>query len=86
MLWVTGAGVAVGLALLSVADGEGFRRYWKLRGEIEALEKRSAELKQENESLARQAEALRGDPVALERAAREELGFIAPNEVVINLE
>ena len=86
VLVVLGSGLALALMLLSAADGDGFRRYLKLRAEIEALETRSAQLTQENEAMSRQVEALRSNPVALERAAREELGFIAPGEVVINLE
>ena len=34
----------------------------------------------------REINALRNDPAALERAAREELGYIKPGELVFHLE
>ena len=86
LLLVLGCALAPALTILSITDGEGFRRYFRLRGEVRSLENRNAELRLQNAALSRQVEALRSDPVALERAAREELGFIAPGEVVINLE
>jgi len=78
--------VALGLALLSVADEEGFRRYFRLRREVAALEARTHRLREQNEKLAREVAALGKDLRAIERAAREELGFVKPGEVVLNLE
>jgi cell division protein FtsB len=86
MLIVISALIAGALMLVSIVDGEGFRRYWRLKSEMDALEARIASLKTQNASLSREVEALRDDPVALERAAREELGYISPGEVVLNLE
>ncbi len=42
----------------------------------------NARMAAENASLAREARALRSDPAALERAAREELRFVRPGERV----
>ena len=88
--WRTGLKLAVavagGLSLLSAVNDGGFRRYLLLRSQIVALEQRTEQLTLENQRLAREVEALRKDPKAIERAAREELGFIKPGEVVINLE
>ncbi len=83
---ITGCALAAVLAIVSVADTAGFRRYARLRGEMSGLDARIAELRVQNARLSREVEALRSDPQALERAAREELGFIAPGEVIINLE
>ena len=86
MLWTVGALLAVVLGLFSMADGEGFRRYWKLRAEVELLDSRNTALKSQNAALVQEIQALRVSPQALERAAREELGYIAPGEVVMVLE
>ena len=74
------------LSLASVADARGFRRYLKLRQDVEALQERNRTLAQQNEGLLREINALRKDPAALERAAREELGYIKPGELVFHLE
>lgn len=82
-----GAVVAAGaLALMSALDAGGFRRYLALRREIAALEEKNQRLAEQNQHLTREVEGLRKDPKALERAAREELGFIKPGEIVFNLE
>ena len=78
--------VAGALALMSALGGGGFRRYVALRREIAALEEKNRRLADQNGQLAHEVEALRKDPRALERAAREELGFIKPGEMVFNLE
>jgi cell division protein FtsB len=40
----------------------------------------------QNRQMSRELEGLRTDRRALERAAREELGFVKPGEIVVNLE
>jgi cell division protein FtsB len=79
-------GTAAVLAVLSVADGDGFRRYLGLKQDVAALEQRNGRLIAENERFIAEIEALRRDRAALERAAREELGFIRPGEIVLHLE
>ena len=83
-------GMAVGVALLlataSVADARGFRRYLSLRQEVAALDARNHTLAEQNEALRKEISALRSDPQALERAAREELNFVKPGEIVFHLE
>ncbi|HEX8699524.1 MAG TPA: septum formation initiator family protein [Myxococcaceae bacterium] len=78
--------VAGVLSLASVADARGFRRYLRLRQDVETLQERNRSLAQQNESLLREINALRKDPAALERAAREELGYVKPGELVFHLE
>lgn len=85
--WLWGAlGVAGALALWSAADARGFRKYLELEQNLTALEARNQELREQNARYLTEIEALNEDPVALERAAREELGFIRPGEIVFNLE
>lgn len=78
--------VAAVLTLVSAVDAKGFRRYLRLRQDVEALEERNQLLSEQNEALLREINALRDDPAALERAAREELGYVRPGEIVFHLE
>lgn len=81
------AGVVAGvLSLASAADARGFRRYLKLREDVEALQQRNQGLAAQNEALRREIQALRDDPAALERAVREELGYVKPGEIIFHLE
>ncbi len=50
------------------------------------LEDENGRLRQEVLRLRREARALAGDPAALERAAREDLNFVKPGEIVIRLD
>jgi cell division protein FtsB len=74
------------LVLVSLVDARGFRRYFRLQRQIASLSERNRQLAEHNDSLRREVEALRADPQTLEQAAREELLFIKPDEVVVNLE
>jgi cell division protein FtsB len=85
ILWLALA-AALALALRSVADAGGFRRYLQLRREMGQMADRKARLVEENRRMAEEIRALREDPDAIERAAREELGLIKPGEIVFNLE
>ncbi len=69
-------------AAAAVWDPDGMRRVVRLRAEVRRMEEENARLASENAALAREARALRGDPAALERAAREELRFVRPGERV----
>ena len=80
---VVAALVLAGFSL--VAEG-GFRRYWRLQRDRHTLEMRNAHLDEENARLRREVQGLKEDPVVIERAVREELGFIRPGEIVITLE
>jgi cell division protein FtsB len=77
---------AAALAIVSVADGRGFRRYLRLRQEAVDLQTRNQGLREQNQRYRAEIEALRGDRAALERAVREELGYVRPGEIVLNLE
>jgi cell division protein FtsB len=78
--------LAGALSLASVADAKGFRRYLALRQDVEALQERNRSLAEQNEALRQEIQALRKDPAALERAVREELGYVKPGELVFHLE
>lgn len=74
------------LAVGSASNEGGFRRYFRLSQDIKTLKGKNAAVATENARLRREIEALRSDSKALERAAREELGWVRPGEVVFNLE
>ena len=74
------------LTLVSAVDAKGFRRYLRLRQDVESIQERNRSLTEQNDALLREINALRNDPAALERAAREELGYVKPGELVFHLE
>jgi cell division protein FtsB len=85
LLW---AAVAVGLALAawSASAEGGFRRYLKLSNDVGALREKNVKLAAKNAALLREIDALRKSPEAQEQAAREDLGFVRPNELIFTLE
>ena len=78
-------GGAVGVLALAlvVYGGSGLLRVWRLKQEVEVLEREIGALREEAQALARTAEALRSDPAAVEKLAREELGYVRPGERVL---
>ncbi|MFZ5471889.1 MAG: FtsB family cell division protein [Myxococcota bacterium] len=85
LLW-TAVGVAGALAVFSAADARGFRRYLRLQREIVALAESNRHTAAKNRAMVQEIESLRSDRRALERAAREELGFVRPGELVLTVE
>jgi cell division protein FtsB len=60
----------------------GYSRYLELRRDLAAAKARNTHLRAENERLAREVEALRTDPRALEQVARADLGWVRPGEIL----
>ncbi len=75
-------GAAALAAAAAALDPSGLRRYLALASEVGRMEDENRRLAGENASLSREVRALRSDPAALERAAREELRFVRPGERV----
>lgn len=75
-------GAAALAAAAAALDPSGLRRYLALASEVGRMEDENRRLAAENSSLSREVRALRSDPAALERAAREELRFVRPGERV----
>ncbi len=63
----------------------GVRSWWRLRGDHAAAQERIAELERDIRALRAEAKALRRDPLAQERAIREDLGFARSGETVVRL-
>lgn len=83
--WVLLLGALVLAASSALAEG-GLRRSMRLSEEIRTLKERTEALRERNARLRYEIDALRSDPRAMERAAREELGFVRPDELVFSLE
>ncbi len=80
------AGALALLAAASALDPEGLRKSLRLERDVRRMAGENGQLAAENGRLAREAEGLRRDPAALERAAREELRWVRPDEVVYRVE
>lgn len=59
----------------------GLFEVWRKKGTHRQLAAEVETLRQENLALKREIQALRSDPAAIERLAREELGFSRPGEI-----
>lgn len=81
-LW---AAAVLGLCAAAMADPRGARRYLRLRQEARVLQDSNRAAARENQRLSREARALKDNPAAIERAVREELGFMRPGEMVLQL-
>lgn len=85
VVWAALAVALIFAAGSAFAEG-GFRRYFKLAQDVQQLKERNHFIVSENARLRREVESLRGEGRAVERAAREELGFVRPGEIVFSLE
>ena len=63
----------------------GLGRTLVLSRDLKVLRTRNQQLAAENDRLAREAEALRNDPSAIERVARSDLGWVKPGEIVVDV-
>jgi cell division protein FtsB len=79
-------GALAALGAASALDPDGYRKYLRLRDDLERLQAENHRIADANARLAREVRALRSDPAAIERAAREELRFVKPGEVVFRLD
>ena len=68
--------VAIGTAVAAVVGKHGLLTYIEMNRRHEIMQKELVELKEENNRLRDEIEALKNDPETLEKVAREELGMI----------
>jgi len=71
---------------LHLFDPQGMPRYRALKAEIEVLDGQNRGYRDEVRQLEAQVRALRTDPEALERVARDELGMIRGDELVFQFD
>jgi cell division protein FtsB len=74
------------LVVAIVADPRGLRRSLKLRHDAEQIAIGNQRLEVENQKLAREVHALSTNPKYIQRAAREELGYVRPGELLLELD
>lgn len=67
---------------LAILDEQGLPRYRALKGELAEVERVNQRLRRDVELLDREVDGLRGDPEAIERIARDELGMIREDELL----
>ena len=78
-----GAGVGLLVAILAVYGGIPVLRVRAMRGEIAVMERDIATLRARTDELTRTVERLRNDPAYVEKLAREELGYVRPDETIL---
>ncbi len=86
---VAGAAVAsLAIAAAALADPRGVRLLRRLDQDIARQEAANQALREENARLQRRVRALSApmDPRVLEKEAREQLGFVRPDEVLVKFE
>ncbi len=84
-LWVAVVGALVWMIAVSFR-ADGLRRYFRLKGDVQQLQVRNQQLRDENAELRLEIESMRSDRSAIEQAVREELGFVRPGELVMHVE
>ena len=79
---------SLGMSAMSLLDPNGLRRLERLRADIERQEEKNRELRAENARLSKTVRELSSpmQPAALEKAAREQLGFVRQDEVLFKFE
>lgn len=82
--------LAIALAIVASAAGvavadtdSGIRTWLQVRSDLARAQKRVAALEKRIAAREGEAESLRKDPLALERAIREDLGLAKPGETVV---
>jgi cell division protein FtsB len=80
--------VSLAMAAAALLDPHGVRLLRKIDGDIARQESANAALREENARLQRRVRALSSpiDPRILEKEAREQLGFVRPDEVLVKFE
>jgi cell division protein FtsB len=79
-------GAVVALLGASALHPGGLRRHRALAADVRRVRDENDKLRERNLRLRREARALAGDAAALERAAREDLGYVRPGERVYDLD
>jgi cell division protein FtsB len=81
---LVGSGAVALLILgLAVYGGNQVVRVTQLRQQLDAMERDIVTLRARAEELTRTVDRLRHDPVYMEKLAREEFGYVRPDETVL---
>ena len=85
ILWLVSLAAVLTAGAVAL-DGEGLKKDRLMRDQAAQLRAENVQLEAEIARLTREAQALRTNPAALERAAREELRFVRPGEFIYRLD
>jgi cell division protein FtsB len=77
--------LAVWLAFHVVSGTNGWMAYHNKKVEYRQMEREVEDLQKQNEQLDRRVKALTNDPQAIEKEAREQLGYVRQGEMVYHL-
>lgn len=80
--WIVG-GILALLLVAALFGDRGLLHLWRLRQELDTVQRGVQSLEAENERLSRAITELRENPDVVERIAREELGLVRPGERVL---
>jgi cell division protein FtsB len=86
--WIVALAILVlsaGVVLHTLFDADGWTRRQKISGDLEAVRADNARLESENEALRSEIRALRERPEVQERIVRDELGYVRPGELVLEI-
>jgi cell division protein FtsB len=75
--------LAISTLLLAIFNDRGLLQVRSQSQRISALEAEVSKIEAENKQLTEEIHALRTDPAAIEKLAREELRLVKPGEVVL---
>ena len=75
--------LAIATLLLAIFNDKGLLQVRHQFAKLGTLETEVAKIESENKSLSKEIHALRTDPPAIEKLAREELRLVKPGEVVL---
>ncbi len=85
LAWLMGAAVLLLVALVGLAGAMGYRDLAASQRRAADLETQIGNAEQRVLELSERLEMLRDDPELLEQLAREELGLVAPGDIVVVL-
>lgn len=74
--------IGIALCLVWMLQGTGLPRYWMMTQELERTQEEITSLEEANAALREAIHRLESDPFALERLARERLGYVKEGETV----
>jgi cell division protein FtsB len=80
-----GIGCFLLLSLLAMAGDRGFFEVYQFNHHLQHVERRIQALEVENERLRVQVTGLRSDPYQMEKLAREDLGLVRPDEIILEI-
>ena len=73
---------AVIVVPLKIFSSQGLERVERLEQELRVLKESNQELARENQALLSEIRAFHSNPGYIEKVARDELGMVGPNEII----